>query len=111
MKRLVTAISTLVQVYKPSTLDADYIKISFKYCNELSRVSVGFSNICLRKSVSTELAKISASQIKRWIERYFASFVGKGYCQIVRIDIGVDHPIQAHFKKHLEGKIYLFDNC
>ncbi|MPW68390.1 hypothetical protein [Moraxella catarrhalis] len=111
MKRLVTAISTLVQVYKPSTLDADYIKISFKYCNELSRVSVGFSNICLRKSVSTELAKMSASQIKRWIERYFASFVGKGYCQIVRIDIGVDHPIQAHFKKHLEGKIYLFDNC
>lgn len=111
MKRLVTAISTLVQVYKPSTLDADYIKISFKYCNELSRVSVGFSNICLRKSVSTELAKMSASQIKHWIERYFASFVGKGYCQIVRIDIGVDHPIQAHFKKHLEGKIYLFDNC
>lgn len=111
MKRLITAISTLVQVYKPSTLDADYIKISFKYWNELSRVSVGFSNICLRKSVSTELAKMSASQIKRWIERYFAGFEGKGYCQIVRIDIGVDHPIQAHFKKHLEGKIYLFDNC
>lgn len=111
MKRLITAISTLVQVYKPSTLDADYIKISFKCCNELAKVPVGFASICLRKSVSTELASMSASQIKRWIERYFAGFAGKGYCQIVRIDIGVDHPIQAHFKKHLEGKIYLFDNC
>lgn len=110
MKRFITAISNLIQIYKPSKLNVDYITISFKCCNELSRVPVDFASICFQKSVSTELASMSASQIKHWIEQYFASFKGRGYCQIVRIDIGADCLIQTHLKKHFEGKIYSFDN-
>lgn len=109
MKKLVSLIQTLMQLYKPATLNADYLKVSFQQYNELAKVQVSYSSICLTKKSSKELAGMSARQIKNWIENYFAGFAGRSYCQITSIDIGADESIKQYFKK-LEGGVYQFQN-